>query len=87
VEQIAESRAISPITVISHLATMYERGELLDLSQWVSPEEMDIIQGALPLFEEPYQLKVLFEHFGERFSHDKIRFSVADARRVRPEGG
>lgn len=89
VEQIAESRAISPITVISHLATMYERGELLDLSQWVSPEEMDIIQGALPLFEEPYQLKVLFEHFGERFSHDKIRFSVADARRrgARQEGG
>ncbi len=83
VEQIAESRAISPLTVVSHLATMYERGELLDIGQWVSPEEMDIIQGALPLFEEPYLLKVIFEHFGGRFSHDAIRMSVADAKRRR----
>ena len=81
VEQIAESRAVSTLTVMSHLAAMYERGELLDIGQWVSPEEMDIIQGALPLFEEPYQMKVLFEHFGGRFSYDAIRMAVADARR------
>lgn len=81
VQQIAESRAIATITVMSHLATMYERGELLDIGQWVSPEELDIIQGALPLFEEPYQLKALHEHFGGRFSYDAIRMAVADARR------
>jgi len=81
VQQIAESRAISTLTVVSHLAAMYERGELLDLSQWVSPEELDIIQGALPLFEEPYQLKILHDHFDGRFSYDAIRMAVADARR------
>lgn len=81
VEEIAELRGISRLTVLSHLATMYERGELLDLRQWVSPEECDIIQGALSLFEEPYQLKVIHEHFGERFNFDKIRFAIADYRR------
>ncbi len=81
VEEIAELRGISTLTVMGHLATMYERGELIDLGQWVSPEECDIIQGALPLFEEPYQLKVIHEHFGERFNFDKIRFAIADYRR------
>ncbi|MBK6995809.1 MAG: hypothetical protein IPH31_13080 [Lewinellaceae bacterium] len=47
---------------------MYERGELLDISRWVSPEECDLIQGALSLFEEPYQMKAIHEHFGERFN-------------------
>ncbi|HNG90606.1 MAG TPA: RQC domain-containing protein, partial [Saprospiraceae bacterium] len=86
VQEIAESRAISTITVVSHLATMYERGEPLDISPWVSPDEVDIIQGALPLFAEPYQLKLLHEHFGGRFSYDAIRMAVADARRVNPAG-
>jgi ATP-dependent DNA helicase RecQ len=83
VTEIAELRGISTMTVMGHLATMYERGELMDLSQWVSVEECDIIQGALPLFEEPYQMKAIHEHFGERFNYDKIRFAIADFRRTK----
>jgi ATP-dependent DNA helicase RecQ len=81
VEEIAEIRGMSTLTVVSHLATMYERGETLDISRWVSPEECDVIQGALPLFEEPYQMKAIFEHFSERYNFDKIRFAIADYRR------
>lgn len=83
VEEIAEIRQMSTLTVLSHLATMYERGEMLDIGQWVSPEECDIIQGALPLFEEPYVMKAIFEHFNERYNYDKIRFAIADYRRNR----
>ena len=81
IEEIARLREISPITVISHLATMYERGELVDISRWASPEALDLVQGALDLFEEPYQLKEIFEHFGQRFSYEAIRFAIADAKR------
>ncbi len=81
VEEIARTRDISPITVISHLAAMYERGELVDISAWASPEALDIIQGALSLFEEPYQLKDIFEHFEHRFSYEAIRFAIAEAKR------
>ena len=84
-EEIAELRGISPLTVISHLATMYERGELIDIRQWVSPEECDLIQGALPLFEEPFQMKAIHEHFDERINFDKIRFAIADFRRKKKE--
>jgi hypothetical protein len=62
---------------------MYERGELVEINQWVMPEELDLIQGALSLFEEPYQLKPIFEHFNERFNYDKIRWAIADFKRHR----
>jgi ATP-dependent DNA helicase RecQ len=83
VEEIARRREISPITVISHLAVMYERGELVDISRWASPEALDLVQGALGLFEEPYQLKELYEHFEQRFSYEAIRFAIADAKRTK----
>lgn len=66
---------------MNHLCTMYEKGELFDLHEWVSPEALDIIIGALPLFEEPYVLKAIFEHFGEKFNYDEIRWAVAEFRR------
>ncbi len=81
VVEIAQERGFSPLTIMNHLATMYERGELLDISLWLSPETCDIIQGALPMFEEPYQLKPLYEHFSERFNYDEIRWAIADYRK------
>lgn len=83
VAEIAEMREMSALSVTNHLAQMYERGESLDLRAWVSPEACDLIQGALPLFEEPYILKAIHEHFEGRFHYDEIRFAVADYRRKR----
>jgi ATP-dependent DNA helicase RecQ len=81
VEEIAQSRNLSTITIMNHLAIMYERGESIDFSRWVGPEEMDIIQGALTLFDEPYQMKEIHEHFKERFNYEKIRWAIADYKR------
>ncbi|MCC7466682.1 MAG: DNA helicase RecQ [Saprospiraceae bacterium] len=83
VEEIAGERGFSTLTIMNHLATMYERGELLQIDQWLSPEANDIIQGALPLFEEPFPLKPIFDHFSERYSYDEIRWAIADYRRAR----
>lgn len=81
VAEIAAARGLSPNTIMSHLATMYERGENIDILQWVTPEQMDVIQGALSLFEEPFQLKSIYEHFQETYNFDQIRWSIADFRR------
>ncbi len=83
VEEIATERGLSTLTIVNHLATMYERGELMKVDQWVSAEACDLIQGALPLFEEPFQLKAIFEHFQERYHYDEIRWAIADYRRSR----
>lgn len=81
IEDIAEARGYATMTIMGHLASMYERGEDLDILEWVSPEVLDIIQGALPLFEEPYQMKLIFEHFKEQYSYDAIRFALAAQKR------
>jgi ATP-dependent DNA helicase RecQ len=84
VEQIAREREISTLAVMGHLASMYERGETIDIGQWVSPEECDIIQGALSLFDDTSMLKPIYEHFQGRYSYDKIRWAVADWKRSNP---
>jgi ATP-dependent DNA helicase RecQ len=81
VEDIARKRGLTTTTILAHLATMYEHGEMLDISPWIDPEECDMIQGALHLFEEPYQLRPIMDHFDGRYSFDKIRWAIADARR------
>jgi ATP-dependent DNA helicase RecQ len=78
VEEIAQQRGLSPISVMGHLATMYEKGELFDISEWVEAEALDLIQGSLSLFEQPYQMKPIFEHFNGDFNYDQIRWAVAD---------
>lgn len=83
VEEIARQRNLSPTTVVSHLCAMYERGELVDYKYWISEEELDILKGALPLFEEPYIMKDIFEHFNQQYGYEKIRWAIADARRGR----
>ncbi len=81
VEEIARQRGISPTTVLGHLCNMYERGQELQINQWITPEELDIIRGALPLFTEPYAMKDIFEHFYQQYSFDKIRWAIAADRR------
>jgi ATP-dependent DNA helicase RecQ len=81
VDEIARQRGISPTTVLGHLCNMYERGQELQINQWITPEELDIIRGALPLFTEPYAMKDIFEHFYQQYSFDKIRWAIAADRR------
>lgn len=81
VDEIARQRGISPTTVLGHLCNMYERGQELQINQWITPEELDIIKGALPLFTEPYSMKDIFEHFYQQYSFDKIRWAIAADRR------
>lgn len=76
-EEIARMRSISSYSVTDHLVTMYEKGEDIDLTYWVSPDEIDLIKGALPLFTPPYRLQEIFTHFEERFNYDKIRWALA----------
>ncbi|MBN8683821.1 MAG: DNA helicase RecQ [Chitinophagales bacterium] len=81
VAEIAAERGLSPVTIYGHLATMYERGENLDIKQWVKPEEVDMIQGALPLFEEPYAISAIMEHFNQRYRYEQVRFAIAALKR------
>jgi ATP-dependent DNA helicase RecQ len=77
VEEIAEQRFLSPLTISTHLIQFYEQGIITDVYQFVSAEEVQTIGEALDIFPEPYKLREIFEYFSENFSYDKIRWAIA----------
>ena len=77
IQEIAEKRFLSPITVINHLAQLLEMGENIDIHQYISAKELQIITAELPNFQEPYKMKEIYEYFDESFSYDKIRLAIA----------
>lgn len=81
VEKIAARRGFAPITIMGHLLYAYEHGGDIDISTWLSPEARDVIQGALPLFEKPYVLESIMEHFNGQYNWDEIKWAIADAER------
>jgi ATP-dependent DNA helicase RecQ len=76
-EQIAKERGISPVTVYSHLAYLYEKGENINLSNYVNKDEVKKVLEVLPLMEEPYQLSVIYQALNEQVEYHKIRFGLA----------
>lgn len=77
VEEIAAQRQVKDITVQTHLAKAYEQGEDLDISMFVSEEEIDLVLGMLHLMDTPIKMSDVFNYFEEEMSYDKIRFALA----------
>ena len=77
VEEMAAQRELSPITIVSHLAYLYEKGERIDLKTYVSKAEVEKVVLVLPDLEEPYKLQDVFDRLNEEVSYDKIRLAIA----------
>jgi len=77
VKEIAEQRNLGDTTIISHLAKLYVDGNNIDLSQFVSDDEILSIEKAQIELENPNALRPYFEYFEEKMSYDKIRFGLA----------
>jgi ATP-dependent DNA helicase RecQ len=77
IEEIAEQRDLKDTTISGHLAKAYEQGEDLDISTFVSEEEVDMILGMLHLMDTPYKMLDIFNYFEEKMSYEKIRFALA----------
>jgi ATP-dependent DNA helicase RecQ len=77
VEAIAKERGISAVTVYSHLAYLYEKGETIPIGNYVNKEEVKKVLDVLPLMQEPYQLSLIFQALNEQIEYHKIRFALA----------
>ncbi len=76
-DEIAEIRFLSSMTIGSHLAQLYERGEKIDINQFVTPQQLTQILAALSLFKEPYPMREIFEYLGSSIEYHQIRFGIA----------
>lgn len=77
IADIAEKRGLNETTIFSHLAILYERGEQVDISSYVSAKEIGQILNALQYLEEPFKLKSIHEYFDGMMNYNKIRLALA----------
>ena len=77
IDQIAKQRNLNPVTIYSHLATLYEQGFPVDLSKFVSKAEYRVIVIAIAKLGAEAKLKDLFEELKEQYEYHKIRLAIA----------
>ncbi len=76
-EQIAAQRNLNPVTIYSHLATLYEEGYAIRIEDFVTKAEYTAIERAIAKLGEGAKLKELYEVLGEAYEYFKIRLSLA----------
>ncbi len=77
VEEIALKRKLGTGTIMSHLAKLYKDGKLIDLTSFVSKEEVSLVKAAQIKLEKPTLLKPFFDYLEEKVSYEKIRLALA----------
>lgn len=78
VEEIAEQRKLNPATIFSHLSKLYEEGEEINISAFLSQAEFkEIIQAAKAMnIKNGDPVKPLFEAMDAKFEYHKIRIAL-----------
>jgi ATP-dependent DNA helicase RecQ len=76
-EEIAERRGLNPVTIMGHLAKMYEKGENVVLSKFVNKTEIKMVLDCLQHLEAPYKMKEIFDMLDENLPYEKIRWALA----------
>jgi ATP-dependent DNA helicase RecQ len=77
VEQISQERELNPVTIYSHIAHLYEKGEDIDLIQFMTSDELEIIIEAIDNVGNRQGLKPVSEYLKEEVDYFKIRLAMA----------
>ena len=74
--EIAEKRGLSEDSVYGHFIKMNESGTAFDFSPFISSEEIQQINKAKTVLENPDTLKPYFEYFEEQIPYWKIKMGL-----------
>lgn len=77
VEEIAQKRELNPVTIYSHLAYLYEKGEPIDMFKYFTEEEYQQIEIAIVAMKPPFTMKDIFEYLNEALPYHKIRLAFS----------
>jgi ATP-dependent DNA helicase RecQ len=77
VEEIAQKRKLGLSTIMSHLAKLFVDGKEIDLTPFISDDEVIEIAVAKTKLEAPSTLKPYFDYFEEKLDYGKIRLGLA----------
>ena len=76
-EQVAELRGISTGTIYKHLIMLHQHGHGIDLSTYISEDDLRDVRQAHHELNAPSALKPYFDFFHGRLSYDVIRIGLA----------
>ncbi|MDF1516690.1 MAG: DNA helicase RecQ [Lutibacter sp.] len=76
IEEISEKRDLKSATIFSHLAKLYADGKDIDIYQFLSNEEVEMVRKAKEVLENPEALKPYFDYFKEEMDYSKIRLAL-----------
>lgn len=82
VEEVAARRKLSPDTIYSHLAILYEKGEKIDIHRFVSASDIERVTQCLRYLQEPYKLKDIYEYLQQEVPYPQIRLALAHKNRA-----
>lgn len=85
VQEIADKRGLNPVTIYSHIAHLYTKGEPIDLFSFFTQAEYLQIEQAIDVMVPPFKLKDIFDYLKEEVPYFKIRLAMAHYDRVRSE--
>ncbi|NEW79157.1 MAG: DNA helicase RecQ, partial [Gelidibacter sp.] len=63
IDEIAENRNLSPTTIFSHLAKLYADGKEINIYDFVTKEEVELVRKAQEALESPATLKPYYDFF------------------------
>jgi len=74
--EICEERDLAETTIYSHLLRLAEDGEDINLSDFITVEEIEKIKKAKEIIKNPEGLKPYFEYLEEQMPYWKIKFAL-----------
>ncbi|MGQ1908316.1 DNA helicase RecQ [Marinifilum sp. RC60d5] len=77
VNEIANIRKINPVTIYSHLASLYEKGADVDLSEFFNSSELEQIENAYRSLNKTENIKELYLYMNEEVEYYKIRLVIS----------
>lgn len=76
-EDIAKQRSLHLTTIFSHIATLYEAGHPINLKEYITDREIEVISEAIKLLGPKAKLKELFDKLEGQYDYFTIRLTLA----------
>ena len=77
VTQIAEARKLSPQTIYSHLADLYQKGYSVRITDFITKSDIKKISASLKEKGIPSKLKILHDRLNGEFEYHKLKLVIA----------
>lgn len=77
IDEISTERKLKSPTIYSHIARLFLDGKDIDIFDFVSRKEVDLVKEAKKSLENPKTLKPYFDYFDEQLDYFKIRLALS----------